>query len=85
MKHSLITLFIPILLSTPVLADNSLCQEEAKAVGYEDALETLPPCKPKQNAAVESDRSNEARGGQPDSAQKPGLDTMEQYGQIQIQ
>lgn len=86
MKHSLISLFIPILLSTPVLADNSLCQEEAKTVGYENALDTLPPCKPEQNATAERDRSKEAREGQqPDSAQKPGLESMEQYGQIQIQ
>lgn len=87
MKRSLITLFIPLLLSTPVLADNSLCQEDAKAIGYVNAQETLPPCKPEQSAAAETDRSKEAREGrdQPESLQKRGLEAMEQYGQIQIQ
>lgn len=87
MNRSLITLFMPLLLSTPVFADNGLCQEEARAIGYENALETLPPCKPEKRAAVERDRAKESLPGreQSGSVQEQGLEAREQYGQIQIQ
>lgn len=86
MKRLFLTLLMPVLFSTSVSAD-VLCQEEAKAMGYENALETLPPCKPETRSDIEKKRANEASREleQEEVTQSQDLDSSEQFGQIQTQ
>lgn len=79
-------LLMPVIFSTSVSAD-VLCQEEAKAMGYENALETLSPCKPERRSAIEKERTYESRKKleQGEVTQSQDVDSTEQFGQIQTQ
>lgn len=85
MKHITITwaLCLSGLLAAPVYAD-TLCQEDAKAVGYVGPIDMLKPCNPQKNAAKEgySDQVAKVREQQ-DSTQKQDTDASEQFGQAQ--
>ena len=85
MKSITLALFIPVLLSAPVYAENP-CQEEAKAMGYVGPTDTLKPCNAKENASNEGYSAQAAKAPErKEAAQKPDTDTMEQFGQAQTQ
>ena len=52
MKQQICLFAIFGILAAPTFAAN-MCREEAKAVGYEAALELLEPCQPTLNLAME--------------------------------
>lgn len=85
MKRTTFAFFLSALLSTPLYAE-TLCQEEAQAVGYNAPVDTLKPCTPQKNPASQahSDQAAKARQQQ-DMPQLLDPRPMEQYGQIQIQ
>ena len=84
MKRITLALCLSGLLAAPVYAD-TLCQEDAKAVGYVGPIDTLKPCNPQKNAAQEGANQVAKTRDQQDMAQKQDPSTMEQYGQMQIQ
>ena len=85
MKPITWALCLSALLSASVHAE-TLCQEEAKAVGYNAPVDTLKPCTPQQNAARQaySDQVAKAREQQ-GTTQQQNTNPVENYGQIQIQ
>ena len=85
MKRITLALCLSALLSAPVYAE-TLCQEEAEAVGYVGPVDTLKPCTPQKNAARQAYSDQVAKGReQQDMAQQQDPNTMEQFGQVQIQ
>lgn len=85
MKRITLALCLSALLSVPVYAD-TLCQEEAKAVGYNAPVDTLKPCTPQQNATRQAQLDQLAKARQQqDMGQQQDPITMEQFGQLQIQ
>lgn len=85
MKRITLALCLSALFTVPVHAD-TLCQDEAKAVGYNAPVDTLKPCTPQKNVARQaySDQLAKAREQQ-EKAQQQDPNTMEQIGQVQIQ
>lgn len=84
MKRITLTLCLSALFATPLYAD-TLCQEEAKAVGYNAPVDTLKPCMQKNTAKqAYSDQIAKAREQQ-NLPPLQDAQPMEQYGQIQIQ
>lgn len=85
MKPITFALCLSALLSASVHAE-TLCQEEAQAVGYNAPVDTLKPCTPKRNADRQaySDQATKAREQQ-GVLQQQDATPVENYGQIQIQ
>lgn len=85
MKPLSLALCLSALFSTPLYAE-TLCQEEAKAVGYNAPVDTLKPCTPQQNAARQAYLDQVAKARElPEIPQLQDPRPMDLYGQIQIQ
>lgn len=86
MKRITWALCLTALLSAPVYAE-TLCQEEAKAVGYNAPVDTLKPCTPQKNLDRQAytDQQMAKPREQRDVVHQYDPHTMEQFGQIQIQ
>lgn len=85
MKPITWALCLSALLSAPIHAE-TLCQEEAKAVGYVGPIDTLKPCTPERIAARKADSDQVAKAReQQGTAQQQDASPVEIYGQIQIQ
>mgnify|MGYP000256379197 CR=1 FL=1 len=86
MKRISLTLCLSALVCSPLYAE-TLCQEQAEAIGYVGPAETLKPCTPKNKKTSQqaySDQVAKGRAAQ-DMPQSQDPQPRELYGQMQIQ